>query len=225
MTDLESGTRQAISHPRTTEQFCHILERRGIPAQNLNDFRSNFIVQSDGERVVISPTKRPDSTYEVLRVERGIISLAPIVVFGGVEVVVIRNSGELDLIKSTYTRAERPPSPHQGSLSVPKVRPQSISLDRNVDRITTEVCKGVIVEWCKANRIYISSQFVEPLSEEMLSKAEDPRNWKRISKATAYGGEGIEREFDCRPFDDQLRAIVLSDIEDKKLLSVIVQGE
>lgn len=92
-------------------------------------------------------------------------------------------------------------------------------------KITTEQCKQLIVKFCADNKDYINRQFTENLSEEIYSKVLEPRNWRRRSKGMDYSGRGIERSFDCRPLDDQLRAYVITDVTDEKVLGLTVQGE
>lgn len=50
----------------------------------------------------------------------------------------------------------------------------------------------------------------------------NPKNWKRMTKEKLYNGD-ILRCFDCRPFDDQLRAYVTE--RNGEIVEVGVQGE
>lgn len=90
-------------------------------------------------------------------------------------------------------------------------------------KITTADCKSAIAEWCKAHAEHVSRQFVDPLTSDEQALAEKASNWARIEKSRTK--DGIQREFDCRPFDDQLRAIVLTNHDDTKIISLVIQGE
>lgn len=87
-------------------------------------------------------------------------------------------------------------------------------------KITSEACKLLITEWCRNNSDYISNQFIPPEnpSESFLEK-----NWKRIYKTKIK--EGIERGFDCKPYNDQLRAIIITNSKDENVISLVIQGE
>ena len=85
-------------------------------------------------------------------------------------------------------------------------------------KVTTAECKQAIVAFVKANPGLISQQFVDPIDE---SPAQDVKNWKRMYKEREDGFN--QRAFDCRPYDDQLRAYTRDDGD--KITSVIVQGE
>lgn len=91
-----------------------------------------------------------------------------------------------------------------------------------MSNITTEICKKLIVEYCQKNKTGICNQFVPSLTDEQFAQACKESNWKRRSKSNC-GTNKIERMFDCKPFDDQLRAYVLE--QDGNVVSVIVQGE
>jgi len=99
----------------------------------------------------------------------------------------------------------------------------SLGASFRAPKITTAICKTAIAQYCRENPEEVSRQFVSPLTEDEQGQAAAERNWARIAKRNT--ADGVEREFDCRPFDDQLRAIVLTDTTDTSIISVVVQGE
>lgn len=91
-----------------------------------------------------------------------------------------------------------------------------------MSEVTTADCVKAIVDLAKkdgANLFY--KAFEEPASAEDLKNITNPKVWKRITKTT--DGDVIERTFDCRPYEDQLRAVV----QEKAgvIISVVIQGE
>jgi hypothetical protein len=87
--------------------------------------------------------------------------------------------------------------------------------------IGTEECKQAIIDYCQAHKQEICVQFDPPLDDKQFAQTLLVKSWKRFSK-TEDGGI-IERAFDCRPFDDQLRAYVRA--SKTAIYSVVVQGE
>jgi hypothetical protein len=107
-------------------------------------------------------------------------------------------------------------------------------------KITTQECKEAIVEWVKTHRGHVSTLFggqngyVTDNNCNMISYDDfevlpsNPKNWKRIIKRKPNNIESKQgitcvREFDCLPFDDQLRAIITSD--EQRIISVIIEGQ
>jgi hypothetical protein len=90
-------------------------------------------------------------------------------------------------------------------------------------KLATKDCVTAIVDYVNQNPGHVYRQFVgEPRTvEEFERAARKVSNWKRMSKEKM--GDIIVREFNCRPYDDQLRAIV--EERDGKIVSVVVQGE
>ncbi len=87
--------------------------------------------------------------------------------------------------------------------------------------INTEQCKRAIVAHCIKNAPKIAAQFVPLLKDDDMEKTYVEANWSRIEKYAEFGI--MVREFDCKPFDDQLRATVRSTGD--VILNVTVQGE
>jgi len=93
----------------------------------------------------------------------------------------------------------------------------------------TEDCRLLIVDWIVAHPNHVYSQFEPTLFwtqkdiDAFEGPAKNPKNWKRMSKRTE--GNNIVREFDCKPYDDQLRAIVIENKTTNVVTKVIVQGE
>lgn len=93
--------------------------------------------------------------------------------------------------------------------------------------MTTDDIKAMIPQWLTADeQRRIQAMFSPPIAlEELAPILTNPKNWKRISKY--YGGtEGdLQRIFDCRPLDDQLRLYVLTDRADTKVLRYTFRSE
>jgi hypothetical protein len=89
-----------------------------------------------------------------------------------------------------------------------------------VNKLTTEIIKNMIVEHVRDNEDIIAKEFIP---EEDMTDAMNAKNWKRMSKRKE--NENWIREFDCKPYDDQLRAIVFSDFSDTRIVNMVVQGE
>jgi hypothetical protein len=98
--------------------------------------------------------------------------------------------------------------------------------------VTTVDCKKAITDWVKSHPGHVSRQFDPPESE---ADAQLERNWKRMwkrrcDKRDIWANSELnlkagmwERGFDCRPYDDQLRAYTYDDGE--RIVCVVVQGE
>lgn len=69
----------------------------------------------------------------------------------------------------------------------------------------TEDCKKLIEQQCANEWERIRNEFSPPLLPEDVCKTK-AKNWRRIIKET--NSFVVSRVFDCRPFDDQLRAYV-----------------
>ena len=84
--------------------------------------------------------------------------------------------------------------------------------------IRTKDCKKAIVDYIKENAGCVSSQFVPPEDE---GPAQLISNWKRTAKSK----ENTEtvREFNCVPYDDQLRAYVYDN--GLKIVRIEILGE
>ena len=87
--------------------------------------------------------------------------------------------------------------------------------------VSTDDCKKAIVAHCVENAEKLKKEFSPPLDNAGFQPALNPKNWKREAKYSS--GMEIIRDFDCRPFDDQLRAYVYS--TNDEILRVVVQGE
>jgi len=103
-------------------------------------------------------------------------------------------------------------------------------------KVTTKFLKEFIVSNLKDNiDEIIRTEFCdleEGDDKEIRDAALDERSWKRFSKRKEthpliirYEIGEIHREFDCRPLDDQLRALIITDPSDSKILSITVGGE
>lgn len=72
--------------------------------------------------------------------------------------------------------------------------------------ITTEDCKRAIVEFIANNRGIVCREFTGNNGLDFELPALDAQNWKRISKRRVVST--TVRDFDCKPYGDQLRACV-----------------
>ncbi len=94
----------------------------------------------------------------------------------------------------------------------------------NNPKITSDDCKTAIVEWVKDHPGCILELFGDDVEDK--NTFEEPalqeKNWKRISKEKDLSG--YVRVFDCKPYDDQVRAYVY---EDKRnfIYDICVVGE
>jgi len=91
-----------------------------------------------------------------------------------------------------------------------------------MSEVTTADCVKAIVDLAKkdgANLFY--KAFEETASAADLKNITNPRTWKRITKYS--DGDTIERTFDCKPYEDQLRAVVKE--KAGVITSVVIQGE
>lgn len=92
--------------------------------------------------------------------------------------------------------------------------------------IDSAACKATIVEYLKNRRQELDAEFDAPLTDEEFQATLTEKNWKRISKQIFdVNPKRYERIFDCRPFDDQLRAYVYTDENDTNITSIYVTGE
>lgn len=103
-------------------------------------------------------------------------------------------------------------------------------------KLSTAVCKDEIVKAVLADPERVAAEFLpsnDPRFAEqvqvVVTEAGNPKNWKRREKRKEGPPEEREvvtlRTFDCEPFDDQLRAYVYSDADDKTILKVEIVGE
>lgn len=90
-----------------------------------------------------------------------------------------------------------------------------------------DLCKMEIANKCAANLDTIALEFVPRLTDEQLKLTTEPDNWNLHSdeedvKMALLTGDFVD--FDCEPFDDQLRATVTFDTNGK-IRRITVQGE
>lgn len=87
--------------------------------------------------------------------------------------------------------------------------------------VTTDDCKYRIVKYCSENLELIRHEFDPLLTDVELQETLKVKNWKRMSKEK--DGPCVIRDFDCKPFDDQLRATVTE--HSGLIILLTVQGE
>lgn len=74
--------------------------------------------------------------------------------------------------------------------------------------ITTKDCKEAIIEFVNSNKAYCES--LPPIRHLSTSTPMyETKNWKRVCKEV--GDKFTVRTFDCRPYNDRLRAYVTDD--------------
>lgn len=91
-------------------------------------------------------------------------------------------------------------------------------------KYSTDILKIAIAAFCSMHLDSIQNEFDEQLTRDQLESMCLVKNWKRMSKSKNKDGT-IERGFNCKPFEDQLRAYVKTTNNDDKILAIIVQGE
>jgi len=103
-------------------------------------------------------------------------------------------------------------------------------------KLTTDICKDAIIKNVKStNEMWYSifkktdslGQVVYPTNSEIKEyrdNALELKNWKRISKFKDED-KCVIRVFDCKPFDDQVRAYVKSNKNDTEILGIKIIGE
>lgn len=100
-------------------------------------------------------------------------------------------------------------------------------------KINSAYCVEKIIEKVIANSNSVIEQFEfsnydekERFIKEELPQTTMKKNWKRICKnKIRIGKPYTERIFDCKPFDDQLRAYVATTENDESIMSIVIQGE
>jgi hypothetical protein len=91
-------------------------------------------------------------------------------------------------------------------------------------KIDSAACKEAIASYCKVFADRVAREFSPPLGSADVAQAFKPGNWKRICRERSESG-GVVRIFDCRPFDDQLRAYVEASPAGDSIVGITVQGE
>lgn len=88
-------------------------------------------------------------------------------------------------------------------------------------KISTQQCKEAIIQFVLDNPGHVSKQFIPMENEEPAKKIS---NWKRISKTIGKHNDKVVcvREFDCAPYDDQLRATTWDNGE--QILDILIEG-
>lgn len=87
-----------------------------------------------------------------------------------------------------------------------------------MNKISTKQIKENIATWIIPQIERLCKEFVPEYSKkEFQTLTEKPSNWKRMCKDKSFNK--IERIFDCKPFDDQLRLYVYTNLEDTEIIS------
>lgn len=89
-----------------------------------------------------------------------------------------------------------------------------------MSKLTTDTIRHKIADYVEKNEDKVSVLFVSSIDVE---PAKQPKNWKRMSKRRE--GTTWVREFDCKPYDDQLRAIVTTNHSDVVVEEIYISGE
>jgi len=100
-----------------------------------------------------------------------------------------------------------------------------------MSKLSTQDCKEALIKYLTPAMVYeLKKEFTNNDHAMIDTESVKISNWKRTSKSRVEHDTNaplgsIERTFDCKPFDDQLRAYVYTDSKDEIILSIIVQGE
>ena len=99
------------------------------------------------------------------------------------------------------------------------------SLNPSSRRIGTKALRELIPSWITDSKVERLRKEFDPIMpfQDLKNLMINPSNWKRICKFQ-HGNE-IERIFDCRPLDDQLRLYVYTDLAEQKVLRFKFQTE
>jgi hypothetical protein len=94
-------------------------------------------------------------------------------------------------------------------------------------RMGTEVLRGLIPSWVSDSEVErIRKEFDPEMPfQELKDIMTKSSNWKRIQKFQNDKNSPIERLFDCKPLDDQLRLLVYTDATDTKVIKIRFQTE
>lgn len=94
-------------------------------------------------------------------------------------------------------------------------------------RMGTEALRGLIPSWVSDSEVErIRKEFDPEMSfQELKDIMTKSSNWKRIQKFQNDKNSPIERLFDCKPLDDQLRLLVYTNATDTKVIKIRFQTE
>lgn len=94
-------------------------------------------------------------------------------------------------------------------------------------KLSAEAIRDLIPGWAKAEEIErLRKEFDPPYSfEDLCNIIRTRENWSQIVVTRDKRRGHIERVFDCRPLDDQLRLHVFSDLEDERITDHVFQTE
>lgn len=93
-------------------------------------------------------------------------------------------------------------------------------------KVTTAWIKGQIVTWLTPEELARIARQFDPQQQVWHNEAalKTPSNWARETKSRERDGT-IERVFDFRPFEQQLRLYVYTTADDSAVLRYVFQGE
>lgn len=96
-------------------------------------------------------------------------------------------------------------------------------------KLNAEVCKLAIIKKAGTMLETIKGEFIPRLTSEEVEQTIFVNNWTQSYRQkivySSTNPDGFERCFDCKPFDDQLRAYVYSDPTDTRIIEVEIVGE
>ena len=85
--------------------------------------------------------------------------------------------------------------------------------------------KKVILEYVKENAKKLAEEFIPRRREKFMKKALIGTNWVRTFKGKLHYDYEIIHEFDCRPYNGELKAYIYTTPDESKIENVIVQTE
>ncbi len=94
-------------------------------------------------------------------------------------------------------------------------------------KITTAYIKSLIPNWWTSQELeQFRNKFIPAIPlVDFKKEVLNTKNWKRETKQKEYDSNNIERTFDCRSFEGQLRLYVCTDSIDSNILNHYFQTE
>lgn len=94
-------------------------------------------------------------------------------------------------------------------------------------KLSAETIRDLIPGWAVAEEVdRLRKEFDPPYSfEDFCNIMRTRENWSQIIVIRDERKGHIERVFDCKPLDDQLRLHVISDLADERIISHFFQTE
>ena len=85
--------------------------------------------------------------------------------------------------------------------------------------------KKAILKYVQDNAKRLAKEFIPSKKEDFMKKALIDTNWVRTFKGALHYDYEIIHEFDCKPYNGELRAYVYTTPDELSIENVIVQTE